>query len=161
MGSKGTGNLNNKKAIKVKKSNIHSVKINKTNIAKRKLSNKKTKKQIKEMKVIEVKKALRNMEDYNTAGSKSPKNVQRLFRLIDENHAWFASRGVPNSVYQSFKNGKLEKERYMNEKGEVYLDIHYTNHGNSKRHPYVPHEHHPVVINGEIKHWNEGDIIKK
>ena len=32
-------------------------------------------------------------------------------------------------------------EEFYNNKGEAYLDIHYTCHGNSKNHPVVPHIH--------------------
>lgn len=30
---------------------------------------------------------------------------------------------------------------YRDSSGKSYLDIHYTNHGNPKKHPKVPHRH--------------------
>ena len=47
----------------------------------------------------------------------------------------------PNSVIKIVSNGYVESERYYNEYGEAYLDIDYTDHGNPKTHPYVPHIH--------------------
>ena len=49
--------------------------------------------------------------------------------------------GIPNLVTIIKKNGIIESERYYDEQGNPYLDIDYTNHGNSKAHPIVPHEH--------------------
>jgi len=56
----------------------------------------------------------------------------------------------PNSVIKTIINGEINKERYYNEKGEPYLDIHYTDHGNPKAHPKVPHIHKITYINGRI-----------
>ncbi|MBO0468639.1 hypothetical protein JZO73_14110 [Enterococcus plantarum] len=39
------------------------------------------------------------------------------------------------------KNGNLISERIFDDKGRVIKDIHHTDHGNSKMHPKVPHEH--------------------
>ena len=33
------------------------------------------------------------------------------------------------------------QERYYDENGEAKMDVDYTNHGNPKRHPKVPHRH--------------------
>ncbi|MCQ2087033.1 MAG: hypothetical protein MJZ37_03050 [Bacilli bacterium] len=49
--------------------------------------------------------------------------------------------GKPNSVSKKIIDGYVVTERYYNSKGEVYLDIDYTCHGNPKRHPIVPHIH--------------------
>jgi hypothetical protein len=45
-----------------------------------------------------------------------------------------------NSVIKKIVGGYVVSERYYN-KGEAYLDIHYTCHGNPKTHPVVPHIH--------------------
>lgn len=47
----------------------------------------------------------------------------------------------PNSVVKKIVNGYVVSERYYNNKGEAYLDIHYTCHGNPVTHPAVPHIH--------------------
>jgi hypothetical protein len=39
-------------------------------------------------------------------------------------------------------------ERYYNQEGMAYLDIDYTDHGNPKMHPNVPHEH-DIRFNGD------------
>ncbi len=47
----------------------------------------------------------------------------------------------PNSVAIKLVNMYVVSERYYNEKGEPYLDIDYTCHGNPINHPIVPHIH--------------------
>ncbi|MCF0112394.1 MAG: hypothetical protein HUJ60_00245 [Bacilli bacterium] len=60
--------------------------------------------------------------------------------------------GKPNSVYKKLVNGFVVTERYYNNQGEAYLDIDYTCHGNSKKHPCVPHIHRwKKDENGELK----------
>ena len=49
--------------------------------------------------------------------------------------------GEPNSVFDNYKDGKLESRRYYGSTGKVRLDIDLTNHGNAKEHPLVPHAH--------------------
>ncbi|MFD1425582.1 DUF4244 domain-containing protein [Kroppenstedtia sanguinis] len=39
------------------------------------------------------------------------------------------------------KDGKLVRRRYFDEHGRARMDIDYTNHGNPKQHPKVPHRH--------------------
>ncbi|MCQ2551105.1 MAG: hypothetical protein MJ146_02785 [Clostridia bacterium] len=80
-----------------------------------------------------------NGKDYNPAGSSSVKKVDSVTK-VDDLHK-MPDRGKPNSVDQNYKDGELTTERYFDEKGEPYLDIDYTDHGNSKTHPNVPHEH--------------------
>ena len=45
------------------------------------------------------------------------------------------------SLHPSCEGGYVVSERYYNNKGEAYLEIHYTCHGNPKTHPVVPHIH--------------------
>lgn len=72
------------------------------------------------------------------------------------------NRGKRNAVYQKVRNGKLIMERYMDSDGRPYLDIDYTNHGNSKAHPTVPHEHSiKIDKNGNINRESKGRRIKK
>ncbi|MCD2349063.1 hypothetical protein LQK79_20625, partial [Clostridium guangxiense] len=56
--------------------------------------------------------------------------------------ASLGTKGDPNSVGREYdKNGNLTKERWYGEDGRVVKDRHYTNHGNPKLHPKVPHDH--------------------
>jgi hypothetical protein len=49
---------------------------------------------------------------------------------------------TPNSIIRRVDNdGKLISERIFGPDGRVVKDIHYTDHGNPKQHPKVPHEH--------------------
>ena len=79
-----------------------------------------------------------NGKDYNSAGSDSVKTVNSVYKT---NAHSLSPDGQPNSVTQNYKNGTLHSERYYNSDGKAYLDIDYTNHGNPKQHPDVPHEH--------------------
>ena len=77
---------------------------------------------------------------YNKAGSSSVGRVESVNSWKD-NHKSLPAYGKPNSVTQKkYKDGNLITERYYNENGEAYLDIDYTNHGNPKTHPVVPHQ---------------------
>lgn len=50
-------------------------------------------------------------------------------------------KSKPNSKKTLYKNGKKIRDRYYDERGYAEKDIDYTNHGNPKEHPKVPHEH--------------------
>ena len=50
-------------------------------------------------------------------------------------------KSKPNSKLVRYCNGKKIQERYYGENGIAKMDIDYTNHGNPKRHPNVPHRH--------------------
>ena len=49
--------------------------------------------------------------------------------------------GKPNSKRSLYKNGKLVQERHYDKQGRAEKDIDYSDHGNPKNHPEVPHEH--------------------
>lgn len=51
------------------------------------------------------------------------------------------SKGIPYSVYDKLQDGKIVQRRYYGRTGKPRLDIDFTNHGNSKKHPVVPHRH--------------------
>lgn len=80
-----------------------------------------------------------NGKDYNGAGSKSVGQVDTV-NITSDNHS-VPTKGEPNSVTKDYKDGKLSSERYYGEDGNAYLDIDYSDHGNPKTHPTVPHEH--------------------
>lgn len=50
-------------------------------------------------------------------------------------------KSKPNSKSVRYSNGEKIQERYYDENGEAKMDVDYTNHGNPKRHPKVPHRH--------------------
>lgn len=76
---------------------------------------------------------------YNFRGSSLVKKVDQVYSVSD--HVSISRTGKPNSVVKKINNGYVISERYYNEKGEAYLDIDYTCHGNPKAHPEVPHIH--------------------
>ena len=65
--------------------------------------------------------AKHRVSNYNSAGSKSVKDVKSVTRL-DDAHS-IPAHGEPNSVTQSYKNGNLVTERYYDNNGNPYLDI--------------------------------------
>lgn len=70
----------------------------------------------------------------------------KLVKTVNEYYHYNQGKSVPtnfkaNSVIKKIVDGYVVLERYYNSKGEVYLDIHYTCHGNLKTHPVVPHIH--------------------
>ena len=77
--------------------------------------------------------------DYNSAGSSAVGRVDSVEIVVNAHE--IPITGAPNSVTKDYKDGKLKTERYYGEDGKAYLDIDYTDHGNSKTHPHVPHQH--------------------
>ncbi len=80
-----------------------------------------------------------NGKDYNEAGSNSVGEVDSVNVTADEHGA--SKTGTPNSVTRDYNDGRLRYERYYDGDGNAYLDIDYSDHGNPKTHPTVPHEH--------------------
>ncbi|MDO4940763.1 MAG: hypothetical protein Q4E33_03625 [Erysipelotrichaceae bacterium] len=81
----------------------------------------------------------KNGIDYNSAGSKSINSV--TYKTITKDKK-IPMTAKSNSVKTKLGDGgKILQERYYDSKGKAYLDIDYTNHGNPKMHPNVPHEH--------------------
>ena len=80
-----------------------------------------------------------NGKDYNGAGSKSVDKVDSVTVTSDIHTV--PKEGPPNSVSKNYVDGNLDSERYYDENGNSYLDIDYSDHGNPKTHPTVPHEH--------------------
>lgn len=99
-----------------------------------------------------------NGKDYNSAGSSSVGRVDSV-QTISNTHSKPVS-STPNSVTKSYKNGKLDSERYYGSDGKPYLDIDYSNHGNAKTHPDVPHQHTITFENGKMKRDNTDGRIK-
>jgi len=101
---------------------------------------------------------LTNGVDYNMAGSSSVGNVESV-NIVAEVHS-LPTYGTPNSVTQNYRGGKIHSERYYDKNGQPYLDIDYTDHGNKKTHPKVPHQHKIVFINGEMHRDNKDTEVK-
>ena len=87
-------------------------------------------------------------KDYNEAGSKNVGKVKEVDIRQDEHS--MPIEGKEDSVVRNFRGGKLEQERYFDGSGRPYLDIDYSNHGNPKIHPNVPHEHSINFTNGKF-----------
>ena len=96
--------------------------------------------------------------NYNTAGSSEVGKVvtRHPFKTGEK----MPDTSEPNSVAQKKDGDKLLTERYYNEKGEPYLDIDYTDHGNPKTHPIVPHKHSINYENGAIHREEPGKDVK-
>ena len=55
----------------------------------------------------------------------------------------------------------LVTERHYDSNGNAYLDIDYSDHGNSKNHPIVPHEHLIDMNDGQFRREKTGSRIRK
>lgn len=95
-------------------------------------------------------------EFFNNAGSSSVQQVDSI-KVITDAHS-ISMTGDSNSVTQSYENGKLTQERYYDSNGNAYLDIDYSDHGNPKTHPTVPHQHHITWNNGKPRRGKDEEI---
>lgn len=68
-------------------------------------------------------------------------------------------RGESNSAIDRTNNGKIHQRRYYDDVGLPKLDVDYTNHGNSKAHPIVPHSHD--WLRGTRCKWRKMSEIEK
>lgn len=69
--------------------------------------------------------------------------------------------GPKNGITYYFKNKKLEQKRYYDAKGRSWKDIDYSNHGNPKAHPVVPHKHYWKWKNDKPKRSTWYSLRKK
>lgn len=93
---------------------------------------------------------------FNHAKSKSVKVVELI--IVSYSIRSVPVTAKPNSVHITIHKRGLHSERYFDEDGSPYLDIDYTNHGNPKMHPVVPHEHTITVKDGKFsrdKKWRD------
>lgn len=106
-----------------------------------------------------ITKSPRNKIDYNRAESSDVKIVDEINKTT--NHG-VTIKNIPNSVNQHYnKRGTLISERYYDGNGNAYLDIDYSNHGNSKTHPIVPHQHRITIIGNKVIREEPGVRIRK
>lgn len=68
-----------------------------------------------------------------SAGGQSSSNPEPTNKL--------PTKSKPNSKKTLYHNGKKIRDRYYDKNGRAQKDIDYTDHGNPKEHPQVPHEH--------------------
>ncbi len=94
---------------------------------------------------------------FNNAGSSAVKQVDYK-STVDDAHKLPMTGGKPNSVTQKTKDGKITSERYYDENGNAYLDIDYTDHGNPKTHPTVPHQHKITFVNGQPRRGKDQEV---
>ena len=95
-------------------------------------------------------------EAFNSAGSSSIKQVDSK-NVVNDQHN-LPMRGDNNSVTQSYTDGKLTQERYYDSDGNAYLDIDYSDHGNPKTHPTVPHQHHITWSDGKPRRGEDEGV---
>lgn len=95
--------------------------------------------------------------DYNTANSTEIGSVVSA-RTIDMGEK-MPITSSPNSVVRKKNGDDVVTERYYNSEGEPYIDIDYTDHGNPKTHPIVPHKHDIDYNNGDFKREEPGKEI--
>lgn len=91
---------------------------------------------------------------YNEAKSSSVRIVcsKNEIDIKNEDNYSIPFNGIPNSVTILRKDGVIYQERYYDKNGNPYLDIDYSDHGNPKKHPIVPHEHEWIKLpNGKYK----------
>lgn len=100
-----------------------------------------------------------NGKDYNTAGSRSVGQVDTV-TTVSNSHS-MPQTSTPNSVTKNYKDGKISTERYYGSDGKPYLDIDYSDHGNAKMHPDVPHEHKITFRDGKLNRAKADGRIKK
>ena len=100
--------------------------------------------------------SLKGGMSYNSAGSSEVGTVSsgKIIGMGEK----VPTTSTPSAVVQKRNGDKIIVERYYNEKGEPYLDIDYTDHGNPKAHPIVPHKHNINLENGHIKRGKQEKI---
>lgn len=95
----------------------------------------------------------------NSAGSSAVGNVDSV-SIVADAHS-LSTEGTANSVTKSYKEGKLDRECYYGDYRKIYLDIDYSNHGNSKMHPKVPHQHKITYDDNGKMHRDSSDTEVK
>lgn len=88
--------------------------------------------------------------DYQREQIRTPVANTRISTKVDMNLRFFSKKiydrkvpitSKPNDVIDNYKNGQLEQRRIYDENSHVKFDIDFSDHGNSKLHPNVPHIH--------------------
>lgn len=79
----------------------------------------------------------------NIAYNKAKENGTKTDDHTSTTSSSLPTKSRPNSSKdrKDPKSGKTVQRRYYDEDGNADMDIDYTNHGNPKQHPKVPHRH--------------------
>lgn len=79
----------------------------------------------------------------NRAYNKAKENGSKTNDHSTQTGGSLPTKGRPNSSKdkKNPKTGKVVQRRYYDKDGNADMDIDYTNHGNPKQHPKVPHRH--------------------
>ncbi|MFT8352731.1 hypothetical protein [Clostridium saccharoperbutylacetonicum] len=95
--------------------------------------------------------------------------VEVVSEIVKTTEQKIPTTGKPNSVTQKVdEDGNIIQERYYDGDGRASKDIDYTDHGNPKQHPNVPHTHKwdwsnpnkPIRKNNEVIKYNGGIKMK-
>ncbi|MBC2138011.1 hypothetical protein [Listeria innocua] len=79
---------------------------------------------------------------YNTAKSKGAKTARHSnVKKSAKTKSLPYKSSKPYSSKDFYDGKKLKQRRYYDKNGKAQMDIDYTNHGNAKAHPKVPHRH--------------------
>ncbi len=72
---------------------------------------------------------------------------------VNYDHAGNPRKYEPLKIidHRDARNGKIDKRSYYDESGNLYLELHSTNHGNAKKHPFGNNGEHAHDIE-----WQDG-----
>ena len=86
--------------------------------------------------------AVRSLQKANglsVDGKIGPETAARICKLVPHS---LPARGAPGSIGRQYtEDGNLARERIYGPDGKAEKDIDYSDHGNPKEHPDVPHQH--------------------
>ena len=119
---------------------------------KNKLSDKKQYEEYKKILGDEAPKSFDKFQDMKYNNTKDYEDLKTLYKDVNwqiksqENIVSGSEHKVPfnakpNSIFDNYKDGKLESRRYYGNTGKPRLDIDLTDHGNAAQHKTVPHQH--------------------
>lgn len=108
----------------------------------------------------EAPKSLKEFQELKYNNSEEWETIKSLYRdvnwqieaqnnIVKDSVHTVPFKAEPNSVFDNYKDGKLESRRYYGKTGKPRLDIDLTDHGNSKEHTVVPHYHDWYEIDDE------------
>ncbi|AHI55911.1 hypothetical protein ACP0AK_01605 [Listeria ivanovii] len=78
---------------------------------------------------------------YSTAKSKGSKTANHSSVTKSKKVTSLPKTGKAYSSKDFYDGKKVKQRRYYDKNGKAQMDIDYTNHGNAKAHPKVPHRH--------------------
>ena len=88
---------------------------------------------------------------YNFEGEDFHTYFGRNHKIVNSNPGYKGSRW--SSVDIRNRQGKIVTRRWYGITGKATRDVHFTNHGNPKKHPEVPHQHILRTIGSVLRGW--------